>query len=252
MAPSPHITAIAAHRGGAALEPENSLRAFEQAIQLGADQIETDVHLSSDGQPVLIHDPTLDRTTLATGIVRAYSWEKLREVELRNKGGCVPHLSDLLVMLRASSTSLRLEIKVDSHRQRYPGISEVVLHHLKRYDMLSRCRFSSFDWASLEELGRLLPQSGRIGLIKRPRFTELGGLNSVCAHAKSYGIQEVAVHDEQYATGMVAQAQLLGMRLGLYAVNTQSSIERALKDAVCAFTTDHPDLALSIRARLSS
>jgi glycerophosphoryl diester phosphodiesterase len=252
MAFSMHSTTIAAHRGGAALEPENSLRAFELALKLGADQIETDVHLSADGQPVLIHDPTLDRTTFATGIVREHNWDKLREIELRHQGGYVPHLSDLLVMLRLSSTTLRLEIKVDSKRQRYPGISEVVLWHLKRYDMLSRCRFSSFDWASLEELGKLRPDSARIGLIKRPRFEELDGLAGVCVQAKVYGLEEIAIHDVQYSTGMVTQAHMLGMRLGLYAVNTKESMERALKDAVCAFTTDYPDLALATRARLSS
>ena len=62
--------AVAAHRGGALLWPENSLLAFRNAVGLGADYLEFDVHLSKDGEVIVIHDPTLDRTTTGAGPVR--------------------------------------------------------------------------------------------------------------------------------------------------------------------------------------
>src|SRR5512134_2212691 len=63
--------AAIAHRGGARLRPENTLAAFDHALSLGVDALECDVHLSRDGEPVVIHDPTLDRTTEASGPVAA-------------------------------------------------------------------------------------------------------------------------------------------------------------------------------------
>jgi glycerophosphoryl diester phosphodiesterase len=70
------VTAIA-HRGGSKLRPENTMVAFDHAVAIGADAIECDVHLSHDGEVVVIHDPTLDRTTDATGPVSARTAREL-------------------------------------------------------------------------------------------------------------------------------------------------------------------------------
>src|SRR5215510_2479468 len=73
--------AAIAHRGGSKLRPENTLAAFDHALSLGVDGLECDVHLSSDGEPVVIHDPTLDRTTDATGPVSAQTAKTLAGVD---------------------------------------------------------------------------------------------------------------------------------------------------------------------------
>src|SRR5207244_43725 len=75
-----HVTAIA-HRGGSKLRPENTLVAFDHAVSLGVDAIECDVHLSRDRELVVIHDPTLDRTTDARGPVSAMSAAELARVD---------------------------------------------------------------------------------------------------------------------------------------------------------------------------
>ena len=75
-----HVTAIA-HRGGSKLRPENTLAAFDHAVALGVDAIECDVHLSRDGEVVVIHDATLDRTTVATGAVAALTAAQLAKVD---------------------------------------------------------------------------------------------------------------------------------------------------------------------------
>ena len=64
---------VFAHRGGARLAPENTMAAIDNGMALGSDGLEIDVHLSADGIPVVIHDPTLDRTTDRTGPVSALS-----------------------------------------------------------------------------------------------------------------------------------------------------------------------------------
>src|SRR5688572_6883761 len=78
---------VAAHRGGAALWPENSLTAFRGAIALGIDALEFDVHLTADGEVVVIHDATLDRTTTGRGAVRGATLAQIRTFRLVDRAG---------------------------------------------------------------------------------------------------------------------------------------------------------------------
>jgi glycerophosphoryl diester phosphodiesterase len=73
---------LIAHRGGAGLAPENTMAAFEAAVDLwGADMLEMDVHRSADGRIVVIHDPTVDRTSSGSGAVADLSWDEIREFD---------------------------------------------------------------------------------------------------------------------------------------------------------------------------
>ena len=74
-------TAVIAHRGGAGLRPENTLAAFAHAAQLGADVLEMDLRLTADGTIVVLHDPTVDRTTDGTGRVDAMALADLRKLD---------------------------------------------------------------------------------------------------------------------------------------------------------------------------
>jgi glycerophosphoryl diester phosphodiesterase len=115
-----------AHRGGAKLRPENTLPAFEHALTLGVDALECDVHLSRDGEPVLIHDATLDRTTDAFGPVSGLTADELSRVDagyrfgaserfpFRGRGVSVPRLSALLD--RSAGVPVIVEIKGEDPR----------------------------------------------------------------------------------------------------------------------------------------
>lgn len=115
-----------AHRGGSLLRPENTLLAFEHAVTLGVDALECDVHLSRDGDAVVIHDATMDRTTDATGPVSGYSADELARADaayhFRTNGDCpfrgqghgVPRLSELL--RRCPAMPIVVEIKGDDRR----------------------------------------------------------------------------------------------------------------------------------------
>jgi glycerophosphoryl diester phosphodiesterase len=77
------MVAIISHRGEALLWPENSRLACENTVALGVDQLQVDVHLSRDGEIVVIHDATLDRTTNGIGTVGAHTWSELRRLRLK-------------------------------------------------------------------------------------------------------------------------------------------------------------------------
>jgi glycerophosphoryl diester phosphodiesterase len=80
-----HRPLAVAHRGHSIAYPENTLEAYRKAIELGVEMIECDVNITSDGRLVMMHDPTLDRTTNGTGRVSAATWEEIQRLDAGGK-----------------------------------------------------------------------------------------------------------------------------------------------------------------------
>src|SRR5947207_2745640 len=111
------MTRLAAHRGGARLWPENSLRGFRESLALGADLVELDVHLAADGALPVIHDATLRRTTDRLGRVRTRTAAELRRARLRGPDRRLttehlPMLDDALAIIAAAGGGVLVEVKV--------------------------------------------------------------------------------------------------------------------------------------------
>jgi len=104
---------IVGHRGARNLWPENSLEGFRKLMELGVEAVEFDVHLTSDGGLAVIHDPTLERTTLGSGPVGAKTLSELQATPLRDSSECIPSLDQVLNVLRDSSLELHIELKTD-------------------------------------------------------------------------------------------------------------------------------------------
>jgi len=104
-----------AHRGASAYEPENTLRAFERAIEMGATMLELDVHVTRDGHPIVIHDVDLSRTTNGTGRVTELSLEQIRRFNT-GQGEEVPTLSEVIELARGL-----VQLYVELKGQRTPG-----------------------------------------------------------------------------------------------------------------------------------
>ncbi len=146
---------VVGHRGNAAHAPENTMESFRQAVALGVDAIELDVHLSGDNHVVVIHDPTLDRTTDGSGRVERLPLSEIRRADAgarftrdggatwpyRGQGITVPTLDEVLAAF--PDTPLLVEIKT---AQASEGTREVI----ERHDASSRCIVASFDWRATE------------------------------------------------------------------------------------------------------
>ncbi|MGL4237417.1 HAD-IA family hydrolase [Tabrizicola sp.] len=238
---------IAAHRGGALLWPENSMRAFRGAIGLHADMIETDLHLSSDGVPVIMHDPTLERTTHGTGAVRAHDLDSLRRVTLRGaEDEHIATLDEVLALIAPTEVDLRLEIKVQGDGAPYPGLEARVAASLRMSGMLERTTISSFAHATLVEFARICRPQGLIALIRSVDL-EADGPDAVIARVQSLGIPEVAVSCRLVDADLIAAFKAAGLRIGAYGVRTKDDCDRMLSLPLSAFTTDLPDHALARR-----
>lgn len=158
---------VAAHRGDSAHFPENTMAAFRAAIEVGVDMIETDVRLTNDGVPVLMHDKTVDRTTDGTDDVKDMTFAELRALnagteELPQQ---IPTLSELLELLQGTGVTLNLEIKEyheEGNEARSRECVDKCVALIERYDMEEMMLFNSFDAPVLEYIDRAYPVRFRL------------------------------------------------------------------------------------------
>ena len=139
---------IGAHRGAMCHAPENSIAAFEKAIEMGTDRIECDIRRSADGHLVMMHDATVERTTDGSGHVHELTLGDLRQLRLAD-GGRVPTLQESLNCVRGRCEML-LELKA-------AGIAADVVATVESRDMLSACTLIAFDEEELRAARRAHP-----------------------------------------------------------------------------------------------
>jgi glycerophosphoryl diester phosphodiesterase len=111
---------IVAHRGASAYEPENTIRSFDNAFQLGADFVELDVRLSKDGSLVVIHDEAVDRTTNGSGLVRDLTLSELKLLDA-GKGEKIPTLEEVLELFSEPEHKFFIEVKEPGVRGKTAG-----------------------------------------------------------------------------------------------------------------------------------
>jgi glycerophosphoryl diester phosphodiesterase len=241
-------TEIAGHRGGAFLWPENSMAGFRETARLPVDQVECDVHLSADGEVVVMHDATLDRTTDASGPVAARSLAELRRVRLKGTGGePVPTLAELAALIRGSPRMLlRVEIKADASGRPYPGVAARTLAVLDAAGMRGRSVAIGFQAPTMAEMVRAGGLAGVAWLLERAWWHALGPEGAV-AVARAHGVPEIGLHESMVDAPVVAAARAAGLRLGTWGANHAPAIRRMLALGVDLFASDDPPLALGLR-----
>ncbi len=156
-----------AHRGFRSKFPENTMTAFEKAVNAGAHGIEFDVHLSSDGIPVIIHDETLDRTCNAYGFIKDFSFAELGKINAAAKfppenfkesaANCsnekIPSLEEYFDFIKKTDIISNIELKTGVFE--YAGIEEKVYALLKKYGLKEKCIISSFNHESILRMKKI-------------------------------------------------------------------------------------------------
>lgn len=142
---------IIAHRGGPINNPENTMAAFTQAIKDGVDGIEFDIQMSKDGQLIVIHDPTVDRTTNGTGSVGALPYSIIRKLDAGN-GEMIPTFKEVLSLGKNKKIKLFAEAKNPS---KYPGLEMLMIEELSDIGYTNESVIQSFDPKSVEMFGQV-------------------------------------------------------------------------------------------------
>ncbi len=242
---------VVAHRGGAALWAENSITSFRGSIGLGVDLIEFDVHPTRDRKIVVIHDPTLERTTTGAGAVADLEWSELEKLRLKEGGhDRIPLFDEVIDLIKPAPLGLRMEIKVRADATPYPGLEAMLAERLEATGMLDRTVVTSFAWETLKTFGALAKPAGFIALVKRNIFIEAGGIEGAGKMVRAGGFAEKGARISSLRADSVARPGDIGLRLGAYGVRKKADIENALKWGVNVFTTDRPDLAMTLRRQL--
>ncbi|MGG0670628.1 glycerophosphodiester phosphodiesterase [Sporosarcina koreensis] len=156
---NPNLLSIA-HRGASSFAPENTRSAFQKAVELRADYLECDVHLSKDGELIIMHDDKIDRTTNGSGYIKDMTLDELKALDagksfgVEFQGETIMTLNELLEEFYGQ-VGLLIELK---HPQSYPGIEEKVVSLLMGYEDISSIIVQSFDVDSMKKIHTLLPE----------------------------------------------------------------------------------------------
>jgi glycerophosphoryl diester phosphodiesterase len=193
-------TLVGGHRGNPAEHPENTLASFQSAIDLGVDLIECDVHLSSDGELVVIHDHTLERTTDGAGLVRQHTLAELRELDA-GRGERLPVLAEVCELAREGAVGLCIETKQIPIP--YPGLEEKLAAELREMDMLDQTAVISFHHGSVRRLKELEPRLST-GVLEGARPLDPVGLMRIARadlYAPHYGAMDAELVEEVHQAG---------------------------------------------------
>ena len=262
-------TRLAAHRGGARLWPENSLRGFRESLALGADLVELDVHLAADGGLPVIHDATLRRTTDRRGRVRNRTAAELRRARLRGPdrrvtSEHVPMLEEVLGVVTAANRGVLVEVKVPGRGlgvryfprsrirpgARYKGIEERVIAALSHARVLEHANVMSFNPAVIEHARRLMPQLSTTLLVSamHVRLARARPADTV-AWALKFGATDVGLKHTLVDESVIMAARASGVKVGAWTVNDEPEMRRLIALGVDVLTSDRPDLALRALGR---
>ncbi|PTM59277.1 glycerophosphodiester phosphodiesterase [Desmospora activa] len=237
-------TKVLAHRGYSAKAPENTMAAFRLAAEAGADGLELDVHLSKDGEVVVIHDETVKRTTGKKGKVTNLTLEEIRRLDAGSwlhdhfAGEPIPTLDEVLSLTADKGLWINIELK--NNKIRYPGLEQAVLERVDRYGMAERTIISSFNHYSLRTIHELRPEMDTAILYMADLFEPW-------QYARHVGVSSLHPYWPTVREETVYGCQQAGLPVRPFTVNRQQEMRRLLQLSVEAIITDHVTVLLEER-----
>lgn len=228
-----------AHRGASAYAPENTLPAFELALEQGADGVELDAKLTADGHVIVIHDSTVERTTDGKGRVRDYSLAHIRSLEAgrhfseKYSGVRVPTLEEVF---DAIGKKCVINVELTNYSTPRDKLVEKVCELVKKHQLQDRILFSSFFASNLKKAAQFLPEVPR-GLLAMPGWLGIW--------ARSFGFmfgeyQALHPHITDESPRQVARVHKLKRRIHVWTVNSMQDVTRLRDNGVDGIFTDDP------------
>ena len=237
------MTKIFAHRGSKGTHPENTLASFKEAVRVGSDGIELDVHLTKDGHLVVIHDETIDRTTNGTGEIRNLTLAEIKAMDagswFHNKyaGEKIPTLEEVLLLLTELGFNGQLNIELKTDVIQYKGLVEKCLALQSAKDWPFAIVYSSFNPYTLVELKEANP-SQEIGLLFESK--EWADKGDAMLEKESY-------HPDLKLLDWAIEWNRNQLPLRVWTVNEDTDINRCFELQIEAIFTDYPEKALQLK-----
>ena len=240
------MTKIIGHRGGRNVWAENSRTGFEKARDLGIDGVEFDVHLTDSGELVVIHDATLDRTTVQTGRVSSLPPGAGRSTLLKGTSEGIPALSDILALYAGTAVELHIELKDDASDVPYPGLVEAVLGEVDRHGLLQQSFFTSFTTSVLANIRQVAPDVRTLSSLHAP-LVEREGLQGAL-EARLRVADVIAIENSVLKKHRDEITRIVPLeQLGGWVPNSEADLKYWLAQGLRQITTDEPVRALAVR-----
>lgn len=251
---------VMAHRGGAGLWPENTMLAFERARDLGVDVIELDVHSTSDGVLVVMHDAMVDRTTNGTGRINdltlaeikkldaGYRWstDELKSFPWRGRGVAVPTLDE--VFTRLPEMRFNIEPKQES-----PSLAKPLCRMIREKGRANKVVVGSFRQTVLDEFRRECPEvATSASPAEVSEFMRVYKAKSDAAYRpvmKALQVPEYIGGVQLLNRDFVESAHLRNLQVHAWTVNESESMKRLIDIGVDGIMTDYPDRLMSLLGR---
>lgn len=247
---------VFAHRGGCAIGPENTIAAFDLGLAAGADGLEFDVHLSSDGVAVVFHDETLDRTTDASGPVRARTAAELARVDagcryrdtqgaypFRERGVGIPTLREVLD--RYPDIPLIVEMKVNSE-----AIGLAVAADVRAAGASERVCAAGYGQRAIDAARAALPgmpTSACHAEVRMALYRSIVGWPVRHTPYEMCQVPERAGVIRVVSRRFLRHAHQAGLRVQVWTVDEEADMRRLLEWGVDGLISNRPDLAVSVR-----
>ena len=225
-----------AHRGasGRGLAPENTLAAFEKALSIGVDMLEIDVRVTGDGQLIVLHDPSLDRTTDREGIVREMVLEEIRQADAGD-GERVPILREVFDLARHQAPIL-LEIKSDF-------IAELVVQAIAEAEFSEQVVVQSFNPQTVERVKRLaphLPASLLIGEL--PTTPSRFRARRLVSQVLEIGANTLSIWHATLTPSLIEEMRKRGIAVWAWTVDEEIAMRDLAMMGVQGLVTNYPDV----------
>jgi glycerophosphoryl diester phosphodiesterase len=232
------------HRGAYGHAPENTLTAFRLAVEMGAGGVELDIQLSKDGEIVVIHDETVDRTSTGSGNVCDFTLAELKKFNFNKRGITtplfmeIPTLSEVFELLKTTGADINVEFKTNVNR--YAGIEKKALALAEKYGLMKKIVWSSFSHYSVYTIKQLEP-------LARTALLCGGGILITAEQCEKTGAEALHCDVKQMRyPGLVEDCHTRGVKIRPWVVNAEADLRLAKRLGVDAVMTNNIDTAKAV------
>jgi glycerophosphoryl diester phosphodiesterase len=227
---------VIGHRGAAGDAPENTLASFQLALEQGADGIELDIHLTKDGEIVVCHDPTIDRTTNGSGYIVEMQVAEIKRFDAggwfsqQYAGESIPTLAEVFDQV-PDNIMINIEIKYS-----YKGQLETrLIDFLRKRNRFENVVISSFDHKCMQRIKKT-ERMAKIGLLYVANLIDHAG------YANQLGVDVYSIHPHYQLIEKddVLKAKAAGLKVYPFTINSDEDFRKMLDYGVSGIITDFP------------
>jgi glycerophosphoryl diester phosphodiesterase len=252
---------VIAHRGGRGIAPENTLTAFQKSSDLGVDVLELDIHATKDGELVVIHDKSVDRTTNGKGLVAEMTFDEIRELDAgyqwsRDDGKTFPFRGKGIRIPTLKEVFEAFPDKIINIESKYTEPSPVnkLCSYIKEFNRPDKTIFASFHKEVLQDFRQNCPQVATSASPSESTWFlsmyKIGLGENYKAEMQALQIPQRIFGSEIVTKEFLQAARSQNLQVHVWTINKSEDMKRLIEIGVDGIMTDYPDRLLEVIEKL--